>query len=1677
MFTTSSVSIINVNDGINGINGQDGAPGAQGVGIVSEKEQWYLSTSSSNLTGGSWSDTEPSSIPSGKYLWGRIAFTMSNGTTQYSDAVYRAVLGGVVSNVDEINQSITNKVWQSDITTSINTYDGSTGQSIRDRVTQTESDISGITSRVSDVETDTSDLGTRMSAAESSITQNANNINLKVSKNSIISEINQSPEAITISANKVDLIGNVTFSMLDTSTQNKVNGSIAGTTMHYLATTLSSGVTRSTSGWTTTTQSITSTNRYLWTYQTITKSDGTTANTDPIISGVWGNAGASITVSSTETKYQVSNSGTTTPTGTWQSSIPSASAGQFLWTRVVTTFSDNSTATSYSVAKQGETGATGTSVTIQSTSTTYQSGTSGTTAPAGTWSTTIPSVSQGNYLWTKTVVTYSDGNSTTSYSVSYYSEDGDTGVGVVKVEQLYRTSNSTDTPAKPTSVITSMSTSYNTWTLAMPAYNASYPYYFTCTQTTYTDNNHTWTDVARSKAIEDANTTANNAVDTANLAEEKASVSLGMKVNYENFSTANAGECYLHGYTNGVAADVDGFVYWNDVKRTVPKKMLNPNTIVPYWTTVYIVLRLSSASATTGTLYMVWYNSGWKYAVTPTPSAVGGTWTWAETTDIVLGQFVEPSSEGQIIDAFLYDPPRNASHVQTTGSNAYQYAKPSVDWVSTNGAGVVTARSIINNWATDATSTTTTIKGGLIQAHTILAQALATDAIMSNNYVAISGSHFSSTGSYLDLASGNFYTPNFGVSAEDGSQGAYINGEVVATSGRFGNDTQYWNIETVYDYAAQPHASLVGTGSPYLQTGNWQVGDTAIATRKYVSTDESSGSATYYKDNGTNTFYDVGMQVPTDFTATAPANNLARYTKSFFYGRKYTGNTAPGANSNNWTYFYLVDTAGNIYTEGDIYEGGVKLSEKYAALTDVGSIYLPKTGGTVSGALTVSDTFTASAGLSTTIQIRTNLGSTSAATLTGNASAIIAPGVTGTLGVGNGGTGQTSAVNAANSFLNALSTGSSTPNDADYYISQYVGGGTTTTTYHRRPMSAMWNWIKGKIDSVYDIDSYRLLTDNAFDTIDVTDLNAGKLIVSGVGRFTNGIYGDLIGTATSVSNNLKIQLNSGTTEGTNQFTYNGSAAKNINITKSSIGLGNVDNTADANKSVNYATSAGSVTNSIKIQLNGGTTEGTNQFTYNGSAAKNLNITKSSIGLGNVDNTADANKSVASAGKISATRQFTVGGTTKNVDWSGSVSFSKTEISGNASTSAAGWMSAADKSKLDQINVSDITDVISASTIVGTGGVSVTVSQQGVATIKHANTAITAGTAQGTANGTTLTNGGTFTIPKVTYDAYGHITSTGTNTLTLPNVTSVSGNAGTATKFASSQSITLTGDTTGTASSQAGWSIATTTTTLTHKTLNSTTINNTAGTFAFSGSGQPWDGTDWVGFQVGDSVDKFQITVNNGGHILSRQNDSGGTNTSWGDWLTSLDSGNYTTYTVTKTGSGASGTWGISITGSAASATKATQDGDGATISSTYAKLSGATFTGAVSGTSFSASGYLAANSSNSGTAGGIALYGSNPVSYGIAMRNTTNGGKHGYVQGDWAIYSYMSGASSSDTTGSNNRGWILKNTTRDITVASVNGEGRAVFNGSVTIGGNTTNTSGMRMEYDSTLKCTNFVFY
>lgn len=102
---------------------------------------------------------------------------------------------------------------------------------------------------------------------------------------------------------------------------------------------------------------------------------------------------------------------------------------------------------SFAVAKAGS---NGTSVTVSSTSVTYQVGTSGSTAPTGEWSTTVPtSYANGQYLWTKTVVNYSDGKKTEAYSVSYKGTNGNNGTSVTvsSTSVAYQASSSgTTTP-------------------------------------------------------------------------------------------------------------------------------------------------------------------------------------------------------------------------------------------------------------------------------------------------------------------------------------------------------------------------------------------------------------------------------------------------------------------------------------------------------------------------------------------------------------------------------------------------------------------------------------------------------------------------------------------------------------------------------------------------------------------------------------------------------------------------------------------------------------------------------------------------------------------------------------------------------------------------------------------------------------------------------------------------------------------------------------------------------------------------------------------------------------------------------------------------------------------------------------------------------------------------------
>lgn len=95
--------------------------------------------------------------------------------------------------------------------------------------------------------------------------------------------------------------------------------------------------------------------QYLWTKTVVTYSDGNSTTAYSVAyQGTNGTNGQNGTngrgVKSTEVTYQAWKDGTTTPTGTWVSAVPSTSADKpYLWTRTIITYTDNTKSTSYSV--------------------------------------------------------------------------------------------------------------------------------------------------------------------------------------------------------------------------------------------------------------------------------------------------------------------------------------------------------------------------------------------------------------------------------------------------------------------------------------------------------------------------------------------------------------------------------------------------------------------------------------------------------------------------------------------------------------------------------------------------------------------------------------------------------------------------------------------------------------------------------------------------------------------------------------------------------------------------------------------------------------------------------------------------------------------------------------------------------------------------------------------------------------------------------------------------------------------------------------------------------------------------------------------------------------------------------------------------------------------------------
>lgn len=202
-------------------------------------------------------------------------------------------------------------------------------------------------------------------------------------------------------------------------------------------------------------------------------------------------------VLSTVITYAISASGTTTPTGGWTAQVPTLEKGKYLWTKTQWTYTDGSTENGYTVsyiAKDGNDGTDGIAgkdgVGITNTLIQYVGSTSGTTTPTSGWSTTIPTVAEGNFLWTRTTWTYTDNTSEMGYSVAKMGakgDKGDTGAkgsdgiagkdGVGIKETIIRYAGSSNGTTAPTSG----------WQSTVPVV-AGGSFLWTRTTWTYTDN-------------------------------------------------------------------------------------------------------------------------------------------------------------------------------------------------------------------------------------------------------------------------------------------------------------------------------------------------------------------------------------------------------------------------------------------------------------------------------------------------------------------------------------------------------------------------------------------------------------------------------------------------------------------------------------------------------------------------------------------------------------------------------------------------------------------------------------------------------------------------------------------------------------------------------------------------------------------------------------------------------------------------------------------------------------------------------------------------------------------------------------------------------------------------------------------------------------------------------------
>jgi hypothetical protein len=413
-----------------------GEDGTSGKGVKSIVEQYYLSTSQTSLTGGSWITTPPT-WEKGKYIWTRSVITYTDDSTTTTDPI--SVTGGAgengigVKSVDVFyylsssSSELIGGEWSTIAPTWVNgKYMWSKTKTTYTDDTFVESNPVCITGGKGEDGKDgkgvqSVDVLYYLSSSSTSLSGGSWSTNSPTwvdgkyiwSKTKVVytdgSSIETNPACITGGKG---------------STGDNGRGILSIVEEYYLSTSSNSLVGGS---WSTTPPAWEN-GKYIWTRSVITYTDSTSTTTNPICStGSTGETG--IGVKSVAEQYYLSTSYSTPTGGSWQTSVPAWQDGKYIWTRVVITYTNNTYTETDPVCVTGGKGPSGNDgVGISAVDVLFYLSTSSSSLEGGAWSTTSPAWEDGKYLWTKTKVTYTNGSTWESDPVCITGSQGKTGL-------------------------------------------------------------------------------------------------------------------------------------------------------------------------------------------------------------------------------------------------------------------------------------------------------------------------------------------------------------------------------------------------------------------------------------------------------------------------------------------------------------------------------------------------------------------------------------------------------------------------------------------------------------------------------------------------------------------------------------------------------------------------------------------------------------------------------------------------------------------------------------------------------------------------------------------------------------------------------------------------------------------------------------------------------------------------------------------------------------------------------------------------------------------------------------------------------------------------------------------------------------------------------------------------